>query len=182
MIESDQELIRRCLAGEQPAWAALIDRYAGLVQSIPRRMRLPQEICEDVTQLVFAEFARQLAGIRAEQTLAGWFGIVARRESWRARRRLAQRAGLERSLDVDVGEEQATDDDSLAAAVAVRAAVAAMPPPCRELLQMLFFEEVEPSYSDVSQRIGIAVGSIGPTRRRCLGKLASALSAYRDSV
>lgn len=177
MPGSDAELLERCAAGDQAAWTQLVDRYAGLVHSIPRRLGLPRELCEDVTQLVFAEFARQIQRIRREDSLAGWFGAVARRESWRARRRQARRSAGESPLEVDVAAE-ADPPEHAERMFAVRSAVAALDPRCRALVELLFFSDPEPSYSEVSQRLGIAVGSVGPTRRRCLAKLIAVLGPF----
>lgn len=175
MSNPDPQLIKRCQQGDAAAWRTLVDRYAGLVMSIARRSGLPADVCEDVAQLVFAEFARQLGHIRAEERLAGWFGVVTRRESWRARQRVQRRAARETALESEPADEPPAIED-LETKVAVRAAVRQLGPPCQALIELLFFSDPEPSYADVSQKLGMAPGSIGPTRRRCLAKLMQLLA------
>ncbi len=170
MGDSDQALIERCIAGDQPAWDALVRRYAGFVYSIPRRAGLPAEVCDDVAQVVFASFARQASKVRGGDRLASWFGAVARRETWRAVRRFRRQAGREVELAVDhEAPSGGTDDD--AAQIELRAAIGQLGPPCRELIQMLFLETPNVTYAQAAERLGVASGSIGPTRQRCLGKL-----------
>lgn len=174
MLDSDAQLIDRCLRGDQAAWTALVDRYSGLVYSISRRMMLPSEVCDDVAQIVFATFSRQLANIRSQESLAGWFGMVTRREGWRAKKRLRRAAVTEVSLEVEPAAE-AAEVDADEQKIAIRTAVQQLGPPCRELISMLFFSDPEPSYNEVAERLGIATGSIGPTRRRCLARLSENL-------
>lgn len=179
MLESDEQLLRRCADGESAAWAALVDRYAGLVRSIPREMGLPAEVCDDVTQLVFASLVRQIKHISAADGLAGWFSVVSRRESWRAwkRRRIAtqREAGFDENIAAPEPASHSPELDE-----AVRSAVEQLGQPCRELIQLLFFSDPPLGYEDVARRLGMAMGSIGPTRRRCLARLTQNLAPLFD--
>ncbi|QOJ13310.1 MAG: sigma-70 family RNA polymerase sigma factor [Planctomycetia bacterium] len=181
MLEHDSTLVERCLSGDQGAWGALVDRYSGLVYAVARKSRLPPEICDDVAQIVFATFARQLAGIRDRESLAGWFGVVARREAWRARRTRQTLAERESGLEIDPAEPHGRDEELLERAAEVRAAVAGLTSPCRELIQWMFFSDPAPDYAAVAAKLGIAVGSIGPTRRRCLARLLRVLEGAEPS-
>ncbi len=163
-------LLARCRDGDQTAWARLVDQYAGLVFSIARKQGLPRELCDDVAQIVFATLARQVGSIRDEASLPGWLGTVARRESWRAKRGLARHRGDELPLN----ESLAAEDAELRRAeqiLQVRMLLGRLDGNCRALLEALFLVDAEPTYEEVAQQVGIPVGSIGPTRRRCLAKL-----------
>lgn len=163
-------LLERCRNGDQAAWARLVDQYAGLVFSIARKQGLPRELCDDVAQIVFATLARQVGNIRDEASLPGWLGTVARRESWRAKRGLARRRGEELPLS----ETLAAEDAELRRAeqiLQVRTLLRRLDGNCRALLEALFLVDPEPTYEEVAQQVGIPIGSIGPTRRRCLAKL-----------
>jgi RNA polymerase sigma factor (sigma-70 family) len=179
MLSDLPELIERCRAGDQRAWATLIDRYAGLVYAIARAHRLPEDACDDVAQVVFANLARSLDGLREAQALAAWVSTTTRRECWRlgrarARQRqvaqvLAQQgAGLEAEPPATVHLEDAHR---------VRLALEELGGRCQALLQALFGAGTA-DYQRLAEQLGMPVGSIGPTRQRCLAKLASILDQH----
>ncbi len=176
MSPLDPNVIERCLAGDQAAWSDLVDYYAGLVYSIPRKLGLPADVCDDVAQTVFATLARRLSSVREVSSLAGWLATVARRESWRARR--AQRRGRDESgpLDADVPVED-RELRRVEQILRMRWLLNGLDPRCRDLLTALFLSETTPSYEEIAARLSIPLGSIGPTRQRCLAKLASQMQS-----
>lgn len=171
----EDDILSRCLDGDQRAWSTLVDRYSGLVYSIPRRAGLPPDVCDDVAQVVFSVLARRLSAVRNEASLAGWLSTVARRESWRARKRLGRRQSAEVALEDNVAAEN-DELQRLEQQLHIRWAFDALDLRCRNLLTELFLAPTAPSYEEVAGRLGIAVGSIGPTRRRCLSELMRILS------
>ena len=176
----DAELIAACNGGEAWAWDALVDRYKGLVYSVALRAGLAEEDAADVFRTVFARLLEHLERINQPQGLAAWFITTTRREAWRAlqkRRRegpsdqVASMLDLQSPRDADMRPFEALllDRDL------VREALALLEGRCRELLTLLYFEPAEPSYEQIGDRLRMPVGSIGPTRARCLQKMRDIL-------
>lgn len=170
----DRPLIEGCRRGDRRAWRRVLDRYGRLVYSIPLQLGLSAEDADDVAQATFAEFLAGIDGITTDDRLGAWLGTVARRQSIRViERRERDRRGL------DALPHDAAADDEWTARVAdvqwVDRALAELPERCRRLLTLLYFTDPAPSYDEVSVALGIPVGSIGPTRARCLTALEAAL-------
>ncbi len=170
MNEPVAQLLLACRAGDQRAWSRLVERFAGLVYAIARAHRLPDDLCDDVAQTVFATLAAHIDTIREDERLPAWISTTARRECWRCVAR-GRRHGSE-SLSSD---PPAPPDDRAVEAIEqhqrLRDALASLGPRCRDLLSMLYFRAPEPAYTEISASLNIPVGSIGPTRKRCLAKL-----------
>lgn len=171
MDESTEALLARCAAGDQAAWNTLVNRFAGLVFAVARRQGLRPDQCEDCAQAVFSVLVRRFSTIEHSGALASWLTITTRREAWRIARDAAPAVPF---ADGESGSESADDDalHRLERAHAVHAAMAMLGPQCRRLIAELFLTRVEPDYQSIAARLSIPVGSIGPTRRRCLAKLA----------
>lgn len=170
----DPELLERCRAGDHRAWSTLVDRFAPLVYAIARRHSLHSAACDDVAQSVFVALVRRLPSIRAADALPAWLATAARRES---RRHLAHARKL-RDRDLSAGSERPTLADPPDATLeaieqqsALRIAIADLGGRCRRLLELLYFQPSAPDYSDIARQLAMPVGSIGPTRRRCITKL-----------
>jgi RNA polymerase sigma factor (sigma-70 family) len=173
MARSAEDIVDRCLRGDARAWDEFVDRYQRLVWSVARSYRLPVEDCDDVTQAVLVAALRHLADLRDPAKAASWLVTSAHRESWRvarARRRTVDLVGDFASVS-DPDPERAADLESLHG---MRVALDALGDPCRALLVALFAEN-EPHYPDIARKLGMPVGSIGPTRARCLSKLRAAM-------
>lgn len=172
--ESDPALVQACLAGDEAAWEELVDRYGRLVYSIPRRNGLAEADADDVFQNVFATLFRRLGDLRDQTRLSSWLITTAHRESWRVGK-LARRSV---ELDDGVASAAAPPLDEVARAEreqAVRQALRRLDGRCRELLTALFLAPETPSYEAIGARLGMPVGSIGPTRARCFTKLEAVL-------
>ncbi len=174
---SDADLVARCLDRESGAWEALVDRYADLVYGIARRSGLDGGRAEDLVQDVFLTLLKNLRRLRRHDRLMGWIVKAARREAWRARRRdKAARAREEDSSrpesDPAPGPEASVVSDEQRHIV--RQAMLALDGRCRHLLDALFLRG-EGDYKQIGEELGMPVGSIGPTRKRCLEKLLRAL-------
>lgn len=174
----DAELVRRCLADDESAWAALTARYADMVFGIARRYELPADAAADVVQEVFLALLKNLGRLRNSERLVGWLARAARRESWRQVRRGRSRRRREESVARRDDGGGSPPPDELAeheVRQTVREAYAAIGERCRRLLDALFLESTEASYGDVAGLLGLAVGSIGSLRRRCLDELRTEL-------
>jgi RNA polymerase sigma factor (sigma-70 family) len=165
-------LVSRVGDGDQDAWNELIERYAPLVWSICARSQLSREDIDDAAQSVWLLLVENIGSLREPAALPGWLATTTRREALRilgAAQRREQR-GLEE--DVPPGLAATTEQEIIAAErnAALRAAFAELQRGCRELLSMLMSDPPR-SYAEISAALGIPVGSIGPTRARCLDQL-----------
>jgi RNA polymerase sigma factor (sigma-70 family) len=169
------DLVAGARNGDKQAWDALVERYAPLIWSICRRHRLSAPDANDVGQSVWLRLVDQLDRIREPAALPGWLATTTQREC----RRVVRTAGGSRPvayvLDVEnLADEQArtADQEMLEAErhAALRQAFGALDPFSRQLVALLI-QDPPVSYAEISARLGIPVGSIGPYRGRCLGKL-----------
>lgn len=174
-------LLDKCKRGDQRAWEELVSSYQRLVYSVPSRMGLNAEDCADVFQATFAALSANLDRINSPQALPKWLAITASREALRLKR-ISSRSTRESEIEdlsleqILATEENEAEKTSIAEAEAemVRQALERLPEKCRKLLSVLFYEEEKP-YAQVSERLGMPVGAIGPTRARCLEKLRGLL-------
>jgi RNA polymerase sigma factor (sigma-70 family) len=169
------DLVIRAKNGDNQAWDALVERYAPLIWSICRRYRLASADAEDVNQSVWLTLVDQLAALREPAALPGWLATTTQRECGRILRAARKpQTGWYMPDAEDIADEQATtaEEELLQAErqAALREAFAYLPPSCQQLIAMLIQDPPVP-YARISAELGIPVGSIGPTRRRCLEKL-----------
>lgn len=170
---TDATLLDRCRRGEDRAWRELVARYAGLIFAVARRQGLSNVDAEDIAQSVLAQLAANLGAIRDPAALPGWLATTARRESRRFQRR-ATAAGL--AVDAPEPAAPAREDSDLERHQLLRIALDELGGRCRDLLHELYFVPTKPDYEAIARRLGMPVGSIGPTRARCLAKLADLLA------
>ena len=168
-------LVGRARTGDKQAWDALVERYAPLIWSICRRYRLDGADAADVSQTVWLHLMVHLGNLRDPAALPGWLATTTRRECGRAVRAargpLAAGSGLDAESLPD--EQAATAEQELLAAerhAALREAFGDLPADWQRLIALLAADPPLP-YAEISARLGIPIGSIGPTRRRCLHKL-----------
>ena len=169
------DLVTRAGNGDRQAWDALVERYAPLIWSICRRHRLADADAEDVGQSVWLQLVDQLDRVRDPAALPGWLATVTRRECLRVLRAVRAPLAARYVMDAEtVPDEQAeaAEQELLAAErhAALSEAFRDLPPSGRRLILMLIQDPPVP-YTEISARLGIPVGSIGPTRSRYLAKL-----------
>jgi RNA polymerase sigma factor (sigma-70 family) len=169
------DLVMRARDGDQQAWDAIVERYAPLVWSICRRYRLAGADADDAGQAVWLQLVDHIGQIRDPAALPGWLATTTGRECGRILRATRRTFPPGRVLDAeDIPDSQAVlaDDELLLAErhAALREALAALPPACQRLIALLAEDPPLP-YAQISARLGIPAGSIGPTRSRCLAKL-----------
>jgi RNA polymerase sigma factor (sigma-70 family) len=180
-------LVARCLRGEGAAWGVLVKRYQRLVYAIVRRVGLDDHGAADVFQTVFARLVQHLPRLAEPSRLQAWIVTTAKREAL-LQRKLGQRSlSMTRSDDEsdepsewDVADESPIAEEALSDLQQLnhlRAALDRLDERCRSLLLLLFRDEDDKlSYDEVARRQGTSVGSIGPTRSRCLDKLRTLAS------
>jgi RNA polymerase sigma factor (sigma-70 family) len=168
------ELVKRAGVGEESAWHELVERYSTLIWSICRRYELDRADAEDVTQAVWLHLVKYVDSLRDPAALPGWLVTTTRRECGRVRQTRLRSADVEISEAENLwGNQIATAEDGLLMAerhAALREAFMDLPANCQQLLSLLITEPPTP-YAEISARLGIPMGSIGPNRSRCLERL-----------
>jgi RNA polymerase sigma factor (sigma-70 family) len=173
----DERLVARCRAGDARAWETLVRRYERLVYAIARGYRLPAEDVADVFQEVFAALVRGLPRLRDARTLCRWLSSTTERialaTALHRRREASRDAGpVDLRPEVVAAEGPAgVELEELENQMRVRLALEELGGSCRALLTALYYRDPAPGYREVSGELGIPIGSIGPTRARCLEKL-----------
>jgi RNA polymerase sigma factor (sigma-70 family) len=173
---SDGRLVKECRRGDQEAWAALLDKYKNLIFSVALRQGLDGDDAADVFQRVCLLLLAELAHLRQAEALPMWLIRVTSRECQRWRRQ--QRRHGERELSPDdaalVADERPLAEEVLAQIrdeQTLRDAIRGLPPRCRRLVALLFFEVPPRPYHEIARELGLATGSIGFIRGRCLRRL-----------
>jgi RNA polymerase sigma factor (sigma-70 family) len=174
---ADHELLRRCGEGDAMAWSLLVDRYQRLIFSVAIRNGLSREDAADVTQTTFMALLDSIDQIRGIDRLGSWLMTVARRQAWRLRRRAAQEQGGAAPQAESVDAVREWEELSW-----LHAGLSRLDPRCRHLLEALYFDPTEPSYAQIAERLGIAVGTVGPGRARCLARLQTILGEQEEDV
>ena len=169
------DLVTRARTGDKQAWDKLVERYSPLIWRICRRHRLGDADAEDVGQSVWLRLADQLDKVRDPAAVPGWLAATTRRECLRVLR--AAQGPLTGGQVLDAGllpdERAGTAEQEVLMAerhAALREALTRLPPDCQQLIALLI-EDPPVSYAEISAKLGIPVGTIGPNRSRCLDRL-----------
>jgi RNA polymerase sigma factor (sigma-70 family) len=173
----DAVLVTRCLGGDGRAWTLLVERYGPVVWAIARRADLTPDDEADVFQNTWRVAVEELTTLRDRAAFAGWIAQVTRHQAMRLRRGygIARRSLAHAARE---GVDERRPEESLLELEARRevgAAVERIGRRCAELLRALYYEEPPPAYTQIAARLGMRIGSIGPTRARCLEKLQKEL-------
>ena len=169
------DLVTTARNGDKQAWDALVERYAPLVWSICRRHQLGDTDAESVGQIVWLQLQDHLSSVPHPAALPGWLATTTRRECLRVLHatRGPHAAGYAPDADSTADEQISIAEQELLLAerhAALREAMADLPPCCRQLIALLI-ENPPVADAEISARLGIPIGSIGPNRGRCLDKL-----------
>ena len=180
-------LVEAARGGDQEAWNAIVARSAPWVWAICRRFALSRSDADDVAQGVWLALVEHLAALREPAALPGWIATIARRECLRVlrstRHTLDADPPVVRDLAAELDFENVDRDLERAWENAIlREAMSELRPLCRDLLTRLFRDE-KPSYRAVANDLDMKVGSVGPTRQRCLEDLrrTPAFAVLRDA-
>ena len=184
---SVSDLVTRAKQGDKQAWDALVDRYAPLVWSICRRHRLDDADAGDVGQRVWLQLLSQLDTVCDAAALRDWLATTTQRECGMIRRAARGSPALGHVLDaghMPCQQAGIAEHELLAADrhAVLREAFTRLPPRCQRLIAVLIEDPPVP-YAQISDRLGIAVETIGPSCSRCLEKLRSdpAIAALIDA-
>ena len=175
----DRELVASCLSGDERAWSELIDRYNRLIFSIPLKQGLSRDEAADIFQAVCLDLVAELPRLRDPQALPAWLIQTTLHKVSKWRRRNDRYVPDEGTHTEHAPAPEADMPDALIREVqqaqALRDAVGSLSDRCQRMVQMLFFETPARPYKDVASQLGVATGSIGFLRSRCLDRLRSAL-------
>lgn len=173
-------MVASCLKGDEQAWSALVDKYKNLIYAIALRYGAQPADAADIFQAVWIDAYGELKKLRKQGSVRSWLMTITRNKCyhWKQKERgMALRMKGEHD-DLESDPQLAVDPiaiEDLEQDQLVREAVASLPDRCRELVEMLFFDEPPMPYKKVAETLGLAVGSIGFIRGRCLKKLRKAL-------
>jgi len=178
IVWSDARLVQGCLQGDESAWSALADKYKNLIFSIPIKYGFSTDDSAEIFQSVCVELLTELPKLRNPKALPKWIMQVTAHKCFHHKRR-AQRTE-NRDMGIEFIEQPAPEraDAILNEAEEeqiLRDALLSLPPRCRELIHMLFFEEPARPYDAIASQLGLATGSIGFIRQRCLERLRKRL-------
>jgi RNA polymerase sigma factor (sigma-70 family) len=174
----DARLVRECLGGGEEAWCALISKYKNLIFSIPVKYGFSADESTDIFQAVCLELLSELPKLRKVKALPKWIMQITAHKCFH-RKQQDRRTEVsdpndkqfEKSTPARAEEilREAEDEQGL------RQAMAELTPRCRQLVHMLFYDEPARPYQEIAETLGIAVGSIGFIRQRCLERLRKRL-------
>lgn len=176
MVKTDWQLIQACRQGDEKAWEELVNRYERLIFSIPLNFGLNREDAADIAQHTFIVLMESLHTLKEDGNLVGWLGTVARRHTWRLSERHQSHPEESEETAIVLPDMDADERRERWERLQwVHNGLSRLDERCRHLLQALYFESEEPSYGEIAARLGMALGSIGPTRARCLQRLKELL-------
>lgn len=180
---STTELVEQAATGDQKAWNDLVDRYGNLVWSVVRGFRLDPASAADVSQTTWLRLVENLDRIRDPERLAGWLATTARHEALRLLRRTQRELP---TVDLDVMSDPAFVDPAAELienerAAEVVAAYQTLSHDCQQLLRLLTADPPL-EYAEIAELIDRPVGSIGPTRARCLQRLRRSLESVHLDI
>jgi RNA polymerase sigma factor (sigma-70 family) len=175
---SDTRLVKECLAGNEDAWSALVDKYKALIYSIPVKYRMPPQESADVFQAVCMELLARLPDLRQPKALPAWLIQVTHHQCYRWKRQ--QQRIISSDSETGVPEPEIppvaeslirqTQEEQI-----LREAISSLAPQCQRLVTALFFEVPARPYAEIAAELGLAVGSIGFTRQKCIERLRRSL-------
>jgi RNA polymerase sigma factor (sigma-70 family) len=177
---NDERLVKECVRGNEEAWSALVDKYKNLIFSIPIKYQFTREDASDIFQAVCVDLLSELPRLRQPRALPKWIMQTTSHKclQWKQR---------ERRFVVGEDEADSLEPASPARAEqilteaeqeqALRDAISALQPRCAQMVRMLFFETPARPYEEIARELGLATGSIGFIRGRCLAQLKKQLLA-----
>jgi RNA polymerase sigma factor (sigma-70 family) len=176
---SDTELVARCRSGDENAWRLVVRRYQNLVYSTALEVGLDPDDAGDVFQEVWLELHRSMRRIRNPEALPRWLMVATRRLSYKV---AARGRRMVSDVSSDLVDPGTLPDDAVEirrARHALETALELLGGRCERLLRLLFFTSEKTPYEEISKETGLAVGSIGPVRGRCLARLRRILEGTR---
>jgi RNA polymerase sigma factor (sigma-70 family) len=175
---SDEQVIGRCLKGDQEAWSALIDKYKNLIYSIPIKLGMYQD-AGDIFQSVCVDLLSELPRLREHRALPKWLMQTCYHKCLRYQRATDKLVELApEGTDSDAASPASSAEDlpehllmQFEQEQILRDAISELPEKCERMVRLLFFENPPRPYENIAEELGMATGSIGAIRGRCLAYL-----------
>jgi RNA polymerase sigma factor (sigma-70 family) len=175
--------VREAISGSQEAWDALVEQFSGLVWSIARAQLPNASDASDVSQTVWLRLAEHIGELRDPERVGAWLAVTTRHEATRVQKRRQYQVPVSHQRLLRVPEANPRQPDAAVVAAEESAALwkafSSLGEACQTLLRMLI-SDPPPSYAVVSETLGLPIGSIGPTRSRCLGHLREQFGMDED--
>ncbi len=167
--------------GDASGMSALVAEVTPLLWAVARQQGASREAAEDVVQTTWLKLVEHATDIQDPQAVLKWLLTTTRRDSWNSGARARREAPASQDDVRDVEPDLVSPSPEVAALEDVDRSVvwsnvAQLSERCRALLRVIAFAQ-RPDYAAVAEALGMPVGSIGPTRGRCLAKLRAALAA-----
>jgi len=175
-----EDLIRACIRGEDSAWRRFLERYGDLIFSVPLKMGLSHSDAEEVFQVTVLALFERLGTLNDPRRIVAWICEVTRRQTlYYLRKRKRESFGDDDAFDTAADASPGAHEtfESLQSSQVVHDALAEISPRCRDLLTALYLADPAPAYKEIAESLEIPIGSIGPTRARCLKALQGHLAA-----
>jgi RNA polymerase sigma factor (sigma-70 family) len=179
---SDERLIGLCLRGDQEAWSALIDKYKNLIYSIPIKLGMYQDAA-DIFQSVCVDLLAELPRLREHRALPKWLMQTCYHKCLHYQRAAERMVELAPEGSPSAGANSSSSIEDLPEHLLVqleqeqilRDAILELPQQCERMVRLLFFEIPPRPYENVAEELGMATGSVGAIRARCLASLKKQL-------
>lgn len=179
---SHGELLNLAASGDRGAWEALVERFGQMVWSVARGFRLDDAMAKDVSQTVWLKLIENIDHIKDPERLPGWLATTTRREALRVAKARDRTVVTDFEYDIEDPnpslDEMLIDDEENRLVVRAFSTLDDM---CRQLLRLMTIEPAL-SYEEISETTGRPIGSLGPTRARCLEKLKAAIARISSST
>lgn len=178
VVWNDTRLVRECLSGSEEAWSLLLDKYKALIYSVPVKYGLPPHEAAEVFQETCVELLLRLPDLQEAGALPKWLIRVAYHQCCRWTRQSQQMISRDAHPDLREPEAPAIADalvEQTHQEQMLREAMAKLSPKCRRLIELLFLETPSRPYREVASELGLAVGSIGFARQKCIERLRLSL-------
>jgi len=173
------DLVRAAVRQEERAWSALVERFEGLVRGIARSHGLCEADVADVSQVVWMRLVDHLLDLREPDRVAGWLATTTRHECLRTLRqhgRTTPTADPTVLESIDQGPDLGATLGARQRDALLSQLIETLPSHHRELLRVTMADP-KPSYREAATALGIPIGSVGPTRQRCLALLRTKCAA-----
>ena len=177
-VDSDEvaDAVRRAAAGDRAAWDTIVDSFTGMVWAVALGHRLNSADAAEVVQATWLKLVENLDRIREPERLGGWLATTSRREALRLLRQHGREVVTDDESSFDGGETGLLPEDAVLVHerdTQLWQAFQRLSARCRSLLHLVIV--VAPPYAEVAAALDMPIGSIGPTRARCLQKLRQLL-------
>jgi RNA polymerase sigma factor (sigma-70 family) len=180
--EEAASLVAAAADGDRQAWEKIVESYGRLIWAIARNHRLSPGDAADVSQTTWLRLLEHIGRLSDPGRVGAWLATTARRECLRMRAKNRRTSPVSDEAIFELAQPRAEAPDELDGALlaaersdAVQGAITKLPPACQQILQLMMLDP-PPSYEEIAAAIGRPIGSLGPSRRRCLEKLRVLLS------